>query len=194
MRLRRVIHSGAHNLVEHPYRDLAIVALVVIINLTAKHARPSGLAAADDEISSEQRMPRILYPPDIRLVIILIGTCTTGRALTSPSRRMRPSRAPSSHLRMAASSRCPRSADSIIDTSVARRSRRASRPCRHILRGWKRDPVLARWISALTAAVAAPSDVQEGPSSAVPIGQLVGRSDVGSSFGQPQFAPSDGIR
>ena len=81
-----------------------------------------------------------------------------GRALTSPSRRMRPSRALSSHLRMAASSRCPRSADSIIDTSVARRSRRASRPCRHILRGWKRDPVLARWISALTAAVAAPSE------------------------------------
>src|SRR6266849_8553506 len=77
MRLRRVTHSGAYNLVEHPYRNLAIVALVVIIHLTAKHALRSGLAAADNDISSVQRMPRILHPPDIRLVIILVGTCTT---------------------------------------------------------------------------------------------------------------------
>jgi hypothetical protein len=77
MRLRRVIHSGAHNLVKHPCRDLAIVALVVIINLTAKRALPSGLAAANDDISSVQRMPRILHPPDIRLVIILVGTFIT---------------------------------------------------------------------------------------------------------------------
>src|SRR5713101_1525999 len=77
MRLRRVTHSGAHNLVEHPYRDLASVALVVIIHLTAKHALRSGLAAADNDISSVQRMPPILHPPDIRLVIILVGTCST---------------------------------------------------------------------------------------------------------------------
>src|SRR5260370_16637384 len=112
MRLRRVTHSGAYNLVEHPYRDLAIVALVVIIHLTAKHALRSRLAAVDDDISSVQRMPRILHPPDIRLVIILIGTCTTGRALTSPSRRMRPSHAPSNHLRTAPSSPSPSSVSS----------------------------------------------------------------------------------
>jgi len=82
-----VIHSAAHNLVEHPYRHLAIVALVIIINLTPKHARPSGLAAADYDISSEQRMPRILHPPDIGLVIILIGTCTTKRVHTKLSAR-----------------------------------------------------------------------------------------------------------
>src|SRR5712692_1263872 len=90
MRLRRVIHSGAHNLVEHPHRDLAIVALVVIINLTAKHALPSRLAAADDDISSVQRMPRILHPLDTRLVIILAGTCTTARAPISHSRKDAP--------------------------------------------------------------------------------------------------------
>src|SRR6266851_1434130 len=82
MWLRRVTHSGAYNLVEHPYRDLAIVALVVIIHLTAKHALRSGLTAADNDISSGQRMPPILHPPDIRLVIILIGTCTTARVPT----------------------------------------------------------------------------------------------------------------
>src|SRR5260370_34197490 len=98
MRLRRVTHSGAYNLVEHPYRDLAIVALVIIIHLTAKHALPSGLAAVDNDISSVQRMPRILHPPDIRLVIILIGTCITARAPISHSIRMRPSLAPLSHL------------------------------------------------------------------------------------------------
>src|SRR5712692_7039907 len=87
MRLRRVIHSGAYNLVEHPYRNLAIVALVVIINLTAKHALPSGPAATDDDISSVQRMPRILHPPDIRLVIILVGTCTTRLGRTRASGR-----------------------------------------------------------------------------------------------------------
>src|SRR5712692_7131807 len=85
MWLRRVTHSGAYNLVEHPYRDLAIVALVVIIHLTAKHALRSGLAAADNDISSGQRMPPILHPPDIRLVIILIGTCTTRSGCTRPS-------------------------------------------------------------------------------------------------------------
>src|SRR5258708_7277604 len=85
MWLRRLIHSGAHNLVEHPYWDFAIVALVVIINLTAKHALPSGLAAADDDISSVQRMPRILHPPDIRVVIILVGTCTTRPGGRGPS-------------------------------------------------------------------------------------------------------------
>ncbi len=96
MRLRRVIHSGAHNLVEHPYRDLAIVALVVIIHLTAKHALRSGLAAADNDISSVQRMPRILHPPDIRLVIILAGTCTTRPGCTrlSTTRRQQSSSAP----------------------------------------------------------------------------------------------------
>src|SRR6266852_7092532 len=107
MRLRRVTHSGAYNLVEHPYRDLAIVALVVIIHLTAKHALRSGLAAADNDISSVKRMPPILHPPDIRLVIILVGTCTMGRALTSPSRRMRPSRARSSRLSTTESSPAP---------------------------------------------------------------------------------------
>src|SRR5713101_6452871 len=90
MRLRRVTHSGAHNLVEHPYRDLAIVALVVIIHLTAKHALRSGLAAADNDISSVQRMPPILHPPDIRLVIILIGTCTTRLGHTRASCRNSP--------------------------------------------------------------------------------------------------------
>src|SRR6266849_4906110 len=94
MRSRRVTHSGAHNLVEHPYRNLAIVALVVIIHLTAKHALRSGLAAADNDISSVQRMPRILHPPDIRLVIILAGTCITARTPISHSIRMRPSLAP----------------------------------------------------------------------------------------------------
>src|SRR5713101_4241926 len=87
MRLRRVTHSGAHNLVEHPYRDLASVALVVIIHLTAKHALRSGLAAADDDISSVQRMPRILHPPDTRFVIILVGTCTTRLGHTRASGR-----------------------------------------------------------------------------------------------------------
>src|SRR5260370_38798919 len=123
MRLRRVTHSSAYNLVEHPYRDLAIVALVVIIHLTAKHALRSGLAAAANDISSVQRMPPILHSLDIRLVIILIGTCTMGRALTSPSRRMRPSRARSSRLSTAESSPCPSSVVSITATSAARRSR-----------------------------------------------------------------------
>src|SRR5712692_2852470 len=96
MWLRRVTHSGAYNLVEHPYRDLAIVASVVIIHLTAKHALRSGLAAADNDISSVQRMPPILHPPDIRLVIILIGTCTTRPGCTRPSttRRQQSSSAP----------------------------------------------------------------------------------------------------
>ena len=43
-------------------------------------------------------------------------------------------------------------------------------------------------IALCTAAVAAPGHVQEGPSSAAPIGQLVGRSAVGSSFGQRQLS------
>src|SRR5260370_22521586 len=77
MRLRGVHQSAAHSLVEHPYRDLAIVALVVISPLTAKHALRSRLATADNDISSVHRMPPILHPPDIRLVIILVGTCTT---------------------------------------------------------------------------------------------------------------------
>src|SRR6266852_6763815 len=102
---------------------------------------------------------------------------------------MRPSLAPLSDPSRAASLRCPRSADSIIATSVARRSRGGSRPYRHIPRTAE---ALARWLSALdtvilcTAAAAAPCHVQEGPSSAAPIGQLVARSAVGSSFGQRQ--------
>src|SRR5260370_15031482 len=87
MRLRRVTHSSAYNLVEHPYRDLAIVALVVVIHLTAKHALRSGLAAADNDISSVQRMPPILHSLDIRLVIILVGTCTTRLGHTKASGR-----------------------------------------------------------------------------------------------------------
>src|SRR5229473_4780867 len=179
MRLRRVTHSGAYNLVEHPYRDLAIVALVVIIHLTAKHALRSGLAAADNDISSVQRMPPILHPPDIRLVIILIGTCTTGRVLISPSRRMRPSHARSSHLRTAASSPCPSSVVSTTATSEARRSRWAQDLAVTSREDRKRGSVLTRSISALTTAVAAPGDVQEDPSSAAPIEQLVGPSAVG---------------
>src|SRR6266851_6132848 len=66
-----------------------------------------------------------------------------------------------------------------------------ARRCR-IPRRSEARPALARWISALdtvilcTAAVAAPGHAQEGPSSAAPIRQLVGRSAVGSSFGQGQ--------
>ena len=109
MRLRRVTHSGAHNLVEHPYRDLAIVALVVIIHLTAKHALRSGLAAADNDISSVQRMPPILHPPDIRLVIILIGTCTTARVPTCRLPRTHLNRAQSNSPSSVALSPCLRS-------------------------------------------------------------------------------------
>jgi hypothetical protein len=78
---------------------------------------------------------------------------TTTRAPTSRSRRMRPSHAPSSHLRTAASSPSP------TVTSEARHSC-GSRLCRRIPRRPEGRSVLARSISALTAAVAAPG--QEG--------------------------------
>ncbi len=121
MRLRRVTHSGAYNLVEHPYRDLAIVALVVIIHLTAKHALRSGLAAADNDVSSVQRMPPILHPPDIRLVIILVGTCTTRPVPTCPSARTHPMVEKSTNLNAEQqSSRCRSWAGSTIGTSAAR--------------------------------------------------------------------------
>jgi transposase InsO family protein len=70
----------------------------------------------------------------------------TARAPISHSIRMRPSLAPLSHLSMAASLRCPRSADSIIATSVARRSRGAQDLAVTSREDSEAQSVLARWI------------------------------------------------
>src|SRR5713226_8384066 len=95
----------------------------------------------------------------------------TARAPISHSRRMRPSLAPLSHPSRAASWPCPTSADSIIASSAARRRRGAQDPAVTSGRDSEARSVLAPWTSGLTAAVAAPGDVQERPSSAAPSGQ-----------------------
>ena len=84
-----------------------------------------------------------------------------GRALTSPSRRMRPSRARSSRLSTAESSPAPHRWSS-PPLRPQRGVAAGSRPCRHIPRRSEARSVLARWISALTAAVAAPDQEGQG--------------------------------
>jgi len=81
--------------------------------------------------------------------------------------------------RTAASSPYPSLVVSTTATSETRRSRWAQDLAVTSRQDRKRGSVLTRSISALTTAVAAPGDVQEDPSSAAPIEQLVGPSAVG---------------
>src|SRR6267143_966236 len=68
------------------------------------------------------------------VVCTATSATTTARARISRSRRMLPSRAPSSHPRRDASLPCPRSADSTTATSAAQRSR-----WRRTLSRWRRE-------------------------------------------------------
>jgi len=79
-------------------------------------------AASGEKAPSAGNVSRITQAPTVGNFHSRVHSTlfTTGRALTSPSRRMRLSRVPLSHRSRAASLRCPRSADSIIATSEAR--------------------------------------------------------------------------
>ncbi len=103
----------------------------------AADCRPSHAASPEAAFADLAHVP-----PRHTFVVVCAATSatTTGRILTSPSRRMRPSRAPLSHPSRVGSLRCPRSADSIIATSAARRRRGTQDPAVTSRGGRNRDP------------------------------------------------------
>jgi len=117
----REVHPGTYSRIEHPGRDLAVVALIVIPKLATVAAFLATPPSANDYFLSVQPVPRIVNPPRLGLVIILVGTCTIFGAHTSPWRRTPPRPGQSSHRGSAAWSPSPRSEASTA-TPAAQRS------------------------------------------------------------------------
>ena len=77
VRSRRRLHARAQDPVEHPHRDLLVVSLLVIAYLTPIDATTALPLAADDNFLAVQRVPTVVHPTNIGLVITLVWTCTT---------------------------------------------------------------------------------------------------------------------
>ena len=78
----RRYHPGAPHGVEHPQRDLSVVARFVSIDLAPEHAPTAGPRLADDDILAVQRVPWVQDPSNVRLMITAVGTSITNDAGT----------------------------------------------------------------------------------------------------------------
>jgi len=65
--------------------DLAAITMVVIMDLAAKDVSDTRAGAPHEHVLPVKRMPSVVHPANVRIVIILVGTCTTNAAFTAPS-------------------------------------------------------------------------------------------------------------
>ncbi len=81
-------HACARGSVEHPDRDMDAVASLVAGHMAAQHVRArAALLAFDQDVLSEEWMPRVRYSPPLRALRFVCGDSSiTPESMRRPAR------------------------------------------------------------------------------------------------------------
>jgi hypothetical protein len=76
------MHPRAVSSVEHPRWDFAVVPAIVVVHFASEHGPYADFSAVHDNVLTVQRVPGIVHPANIGLVITLVGACTMDSTIT----------------------------------------------------------------------------------------------------------------